>query len=123
LQEGRKININPILELAFRDFEVDGVKIPISFMKYTGKADSFLTYYTWSEVPEIFADDVNHAEAVFSTIDVFSKKNYKKIVEEVKKTLYQNGFTWTDNGSEMYEEDTKFYHVPMNFYCDSSIQE
>jgi len=114
------MNINPILEEIFKDFIVDGATIPISFMQYGGDKTAYLTYYTWYEKPELFSDDDYHAEVIHGTIDIFSKENFKNILESVKKKLKENDLTWTDNGSETFEEDTGFFHVPVNF-CASNL--
>ena len=89
-------------------------------MNYTGNSDVYLTYYTWFDKPENFYDDENHAEIAFGTIDIYSKGNFKNILELVKTKLKENGFTWTDNGPETYDADTEYYHVPVNF-CYSQI--
>ena len=67
---GDFININPIIEAAFSDFEVNKKRIPIAFLSYTGNADTYLTYYTWQEQPENFFDDEHHAEVAYGTIDI-----------------------------------------------------
>jgi hypothetical protein len=110
------MNINPKIEAAFENFMVGGEQIPIFFQFYEGKAEKYLTYYQWSEQAENFADNTNNAEVAYGTVDVWSMKNYKEIVEAVKQTLKDNGFVWTDNGAEMYERETGYYHVPVNFY-------
>ena len=114
------ININPIIEKAFSDFKVDGKSIPIAFLSYTGKADTYLTYYTWQEQPDDFYDDENHAEIAFATIDIFSKGNFKNILKKVKIKLKEIGFTWTDNGPEDFDKETGYYHVPVNFYAENN---
>ena len=91
------ININPIIEKAFSDFKIGERSIPIAFLSYTGKAETYLTYYTWQEQPDDFYDDENHAEIAFATIDIFSKGNFKNILKKVKTKLKEIGFTWTDN--------------------------
>ena len=35
--------------------------------------------------------------------------------EALLTKLKENGFTWTDNGPEIYEQDTGYYHVLVNF--------
>lgn len=115
------ININPTIELAFSDFEVNKKRIPIAFLSYTGKADTYLTYYTWQEQPENFFDDEYHTEITYGTIDIFSKSNFKGVLKQVKNKLKQNGFIWTDNGPESFESDTGYYHVPVNFYYSGNL--
>lgn len=95
--------------------------IPISFLNYTGNSDVYLTYYTWLEKPENFYDDENHSEIAYGTIDIFSKSNFKNTLQAVKSKLKENGFTWTDNGPETYEQDTGYYHVPVNFCAESTL--
>ena len=109
------ININPIIESAFSNFEVNKKRIPIAFLSYTGKADTYLTYYTWSEQSEHFYDDEYHAEIVYCTIDIFSRGNFKDILKTVKQRLKENMFTWIDNGPEDFDKETRYYHVPVNF--------
>ena len=116
---GDFININPIIESAFSDFEVNKKRVPIAFLSYTGNADTYLTYYTWQEQPENFFDDEHHAEVAYGTIDIFSKGNFKGILKEVKKILKANNFTWTDNGPETFERETGYYHVPVNFCAEN----
>lgn len=114
------MNINPILERIFKDFEVDGKNIPIAFLNYTGKSDTYLIYYTWFDKPEDFYDDEHHTEVAYGTIDIFSKGNFKNILRQVKNKLKQNGFTWTDNGPETFEHETGYYHVPVNFFMEGN---
>lgn len=112
---GDFINVNPLIEAAFADFKVGTKPVPIAFLSYTGKAATYLTYYTWQEQPENFFDDEYHAEIVYCTIDIFSKGNFKNILKKVKQRLKETGFTWMDNGPESFEKDTGYYHVPVNF--------
>ena len=100
---------------------MNGKVIQISFLNYTGNSYVYLTYYTWLEKPENFYDNENHSEIAYGTIDIFSKINFKDILESVKIKLKENGFTWTDNGPETYEQDTGYYHVPVNFCAESAL--
>ena len=112
------MNINPLIENTFSNFIVADKHIPIAFLNYTGNANTYLTYYTWYEKPELFADDEYHTEIVYGTIDIFSKSNFKGILKQVKNKLKESGFIWTDNGPESFEKDTGFYHVPVNFFYE-----
>ncbi|MDR1240275.1 MAG: hypothetical protein LBK29_00115 [Oscillospiraceae bacterium] len=109
------MNVNPIIESIFKDFKLDGIQIPVNFLFYTGKADSYLTYYTYMEEPSLYANDTNKAEIASVTLDIFSRNNFKILVETVKQKMTDGGFTWQSNASENYEPDTKYFHVPVNF--------
>ena len=116
------MNINAIIEKVFKDFEFDGIKIPIAPNIYKGDATTYLVYYTYSINPDGFADDMPIVESTFGTMDIYSNKNYKKLKNEVKKKLVKEcGFTWTDDGLEDYEEDTGLWHCPINFTVDDDV--
>ncbi len=116
------MNINAIIERVFKDFEFEGEKIPIAPNIYKGDATTYLVYYTSSTIPEGFADDNPIVESTNGTLDIYSNKNYKKLKNEVKRKLVKEcGFTWTDDGYEDYEEDTKLWHIPINFTVDDDV--
>lgn len=116
------MNINRIIEKVFKDFSFDGEKIPINPNIYEGDATTYLTYYTYSTKPEGFADDLPIIEGTYGTLDIYSNKNYKKLKNEVKKKLVKEcGFTWIDDGLEDYEEDTKLWHIPINFFIENEV--
>ena len=112
------MNINPMIKTAFANFTVGTKIIPISYLNYSGKENTYLTYYTWLDSPDNYFDDEHHIEIAYGTIDIFSKINFKNLVKAVKNKLKENGFTWTDNGPETFENDTGYYHVPVNFYYE-----
>lgn len=105
-----------MIEKALKDFKVDGEKIPVHFLNYTGQSETYITYYTWYEKPTNFADDEHKNEVSYLTVDIFSKKNFKTIIKSLKKIMKQNGFIWEDTASEQYECDTGYYHISVNFY-------
>ena len=49
--------------------------------------------------------------------NIYSKGNYFKIVEEVKKIMKTNGFMWQPSMSseDIYEEDVGYYHKTLCF--------
>lgn len=110
------MEINSRIEKAFKNY-----KLPIAFRHYKGKANQYLTYYTYSTVFEDAVDDEFTNEVKYGTLDIYSKTNYIQIIKEVIKILKENGFTVTDLGIEDYEEDTGFHHVPVNFYYEGGI--
>ena len=113
------MNINPILEKAFANFEVDGLLIPIAPNIYKGAASTYLTYYTWNTQPELSVDDKPSIIGTYGTIDIYSKGNFKNIIIEVRKKIEEIGFTWTGTSAEDYEEDTGLYHIPIEFCVES----
>ena len=117
------MNINPVIEKIFKNFKVDGKVIPIAYSQYFGIEEQYLTYSTWLEKPHLFADDNNQTEYCYACIDVWSKGNFKNIVESVKQKLKENGFVWMGCAAELYEPETDFFHVPINFYAMKEVIE
>jgi hypothetical protein len=116
------MNVNPIIEKIFENFSVDSENIPIAFLYYIGKSDSYLVYSTIQEQGKDFCDNKHREEVSYVTIDVFSRKNFKKTVQKVKDKMIDGGFTWTDNSYEEFDSETGYYHVPMNFYINSPVE-
>lgn len=117
-------NPNTLIEQIFADFTVGGVDIPVAFLRYDGKKDTYVTYQqTYSNDP-FSSDDELQNYVDFYDFDIYSKGNYIPIVEAVKTILKNNGFRWQPNRSsgDMYEDDTKFYHKTLSFSIERSIQ-
>lgn len=107
------MNVNPLIESALA-----GISCPVSPIRYAGKADTYITYYTTLEEDEEFADDVVISAGTEATIDVFSKGNFKSLVKEVKKRLKQAGFSILPSGLERFEPDTGYYHIVIEIYIE-----
>lgn len=109
--------MNELIETIFTDFEVDAKKIPVSFLKYEGKGNAYITYQLESR-DNVFAGDneiLNYVD--YYDFNVYTKGNYFKIVESVKEKLKENDFMWIPSRSsgDMYEDDTGFFHVTLSF--------
>ena len=101
--------MNKEIEDIFKDFSVDDLKIPIEFLRYKGNADTYIVYSGLGSSPALASDD--KTDFIEDTYDfhIFSKKNYSKIIKEVKNKLIENGFTWVEDSPDLYEDDTGFY--------------
>ena len=91
------MNINPLIESVFDNFTVDNVVIPIAHLHYKGKESTYLSYYTWSESPEEFADNVPILEGTYATIDIYSKRNFKNILKNPYTPLVYCPFELVNN--------------------------
>ena len=94
---------------------VDGVKIPVKWLKYKGDLTTYIVFSDLGETPAHHTDD----ECEYSTkqfdFDIYSKGNYLNILKAVKKRLKENGFTWVEDSPPMVEEDTGLYHITTTF--------
>ena len=107
------MNVNPLIEQA-----LDGIGCPVSPIIYGGDADTYITYYTTVEADGEFADDEAIGAGTETTVNVFSKSNFKSLVKEVRKRLKQAGFSVLPSGLELYEPDTGYYHVVIEIYIE-----
>ena len=109
--------MNELIELIMSDFEVDGHKIPVSFMFYEGHGEPYIVYMEQDADKSLSADDQLISYVDYYDFDVYSKGNYLAIIDELKRTLKNNGFIWQPSRSsmDMYEPDTGYYHKTLNF--------
>ena len=107
--------MNEEIEEIFKNFIVDDVNIPIAFIKYFGKAETYLTYQSIGNNPATSCDDKTTHSKDTIDIDIYTKGNYLKIMEEIKKLMLINDFVWDGDSPDMYEQDTGYYHKTILF--------
>jgi hypothetical protein len=109
------MTINQSIESIFNRFTVNGVQIPIAFIRYHGGRTTYLTYQLVNDTAAMCADDDCQEEAAEYDFDIYTEGNFLGILDAVKSLLKANGWTWVDDGPDMYEEDTKLYHKTTTF--------
>lgn len=109
--------MNELIQTIFRDFEVDGVSIPVKFMYYKGHGEPYVTYMNQDKDNSLSGDDDLIGYVDYYDFDVYSKTNYFQIIERVKQLLKENGFVWQPSRTsiDFYETDTGYYHKTLNF--------
>ncbi len=116
-------NPNTLIEQIFNNFAVDGITIPVAFLRYNGKKTTYITYQQTNSNDPFSGDDelLNYVD--FYDFDIYSKGNYIEIIEAVKTILKDNGFRWQPERSsgDMYEDDTGYYHKTLSFSIERSI--
>ena len=109
--------MNELIQSIFTDFYVDGVSIPVDFLKYDGKETTYVTYME-TDINNSYAGDNEILGYIsYYDFDIYSKKNYSNIVKKIKKIMKDNGFIWQPSrtSQDMYEADTGFYHKTLCF--------
>ena len=109
--------MNSLIETIFTNFQVDGVSIPVNFLKYNGKSTTYVTYMQTDADNSFSGDDELLGYVDYYDFDIYSKGNYFKIEKEVKRILKTNGFMWQPSMSsgDMYEDDTGYFHKTLCF--------
>lgn len=114
--------MNNELQTIFASFTVGGQAIPVSFMRYTGKATTYITYQEIQDDTSFSADDELQAYVTYYDFDIYSKGNYLNIIESVKEILKANGWRYQPSmtSQDLYENDTGYYHKTL---CFAKIKE
>lgn len=109
--------MNDLIETTFANFNVNGVDIPVSFLRYNGNANTYITYMEMKKDDSFSADNELLAYASYYDFDIYSKGNYLSVIESVKEKLKEVGFIYqpTLESEDMKEVDTGFYHKTLCF--------
>ena len=91
------------------------IGVPVRFQTYTGTADTYITFFTYLDKPEGYADDVEYVNGYYVQVDVWSKGNYTDLVNAVHEKMLAAGFI-KQNFYDLYEDDLKIYHKAMRFF-------
>ena len=85
----------------------------VSRLYYKGKASTFITFQlvTGSEVHH--TDDDNEGREYSYRFDIYSKKDYTELVHQSIAALKAVGFYGAYIDPEVYENDTGYYHIPV----------
>lgn len=109
--------MNELIETLFKDFTVDGVSVPVSFLYYDGHGEPYITYMQTDADSSYSGDDELLGYADYYDVDIYSKGDYTNIVKSVKALLKANDFVWQPSRTslDMYETDTGYYHKTLCF--------
>ncbi len=94
-----------------------GVGVPVTFQTYSGKADPYITFFTYLDKPEQHADDEEIATGHYVQVDIWAKGDYTELATTVHGLMKQAGFRKI-NFYDLYEKDPKLYHKVMRYVID-----
>ena len=109
------MNDYELLKNIFSNFTVDGVVIPVEYIKYKGNKKTYVTYTFTGDNPSIFGDDKEIASVISVDIDVYSEGNFIAIVNQIKTLMEANDFIRVNTSPDMYEDDTGLYHKTIEY--------
>ena len=109
--------MNSLIEKIFENFKVNNTSIPVSFLRYDGKNETYITYQEIDTNSVLSGDNEIIGFVDYYDFDIYSKSNYFDIVREVKKIMKANGFMWQPSmsSSDIYKDDTGYYHKTLCF--------
>ena len=106
------MNVNEVILAALSD-----VRVPVHFQTYSGKAETYITFFTYLEQTEQHADDEVKVTGYYSQIDIWSKADYINVVKEVHNRMKNAGFRKIQF-YDLYEKDAKLYHKVMRYFIE-----
>lgn len=108
---------------AFDGFSVNGVEIPVRFMRYEGHGEPYIVFSRESDDGSYSGDDSILGWVTYYDFDIYSKGNIMDIEQAVIDVMQAAGWTWqpTRSSGDMYEDDTGYYHVTINFAKERGI--
>lgn len=92
---------------------LESLGVPVGRLTFRGNANTFVTYQLVISAERDFFDDENAAEEYTYRIDLFSRVDYIALLRRVKRVLKAAGFYGIEAEAEVYERDTKYFHVPI----------
>ena len=109
--------MNRLIETIFANFTVNGVAIPVKFLRYEGHGEPYVIYQHTDADASISADNELLGYVDFYDFDIYSKENYMPIIEGILQIMKDNNFTYQPSRSsaDMYETDTGYYHRTLCF--------
>ena len=87
--------------------------VPVERLKYGGKANTFITYQLVVGREVFYSDDESGAEEYTYRVDVYSKSDYIALLRSLKTALKSAGFFGITFDPEVFENDTGYYHIPV----------
>lgn len=93
--------------------ELDKLGVPVERLKYSARAACFIIYQLVVGRGTFFSDDEEGAQEYTYQVHIYSKKDYFALLQRLKERLKAAGFYGFVIEAETYEQDTGYYHVPV----------
>lgn len=95
--------------------------IPVAHLKYKGDSKKYVVWTIIDEEPAFSYEDEIQYSKVTVDIDIYSDSNYLSVMSSIKQIMKENEWTWEEDSTESYEEDTKLYHRTCTFSKERKI--
>lgn len=106
--EGKVTDVDSLLKTT-----LEGLGAPVERLVFTGNAPAFFTYQFVLGADTAFADDESGAEEFLYRADLYAKGDFFALLRRTKQALKAAGFYGITVDPEAYEQDTGYYHVPI----------
>ena len=116
-------DIRTLITTIFANFTVDEKTVPVSFMRYKGKENTYVTWMQYDMDNSYAGDNELLGYVGYYDFDVYSKGNYANIIEAIKEKMKDNGFMFQPSrcSPDLYEDETGYYHKTISFAIEEEI--
>ncbi|HEY5576208.1 MAG TPA: hypothetical protein VIK34_05765 [Clostridiaceae bacterium] len=94
---------------------LNNIGVPVSFMKYSGTATTYITFFEYMQQGESYADNTEKNTGHYIQVDIWSKTDYTTLRNSTLAALKAVGFSKTYE-TEMFESDTLIYHKILRLF-------
>ncbi len=94
---------------------------PVERLFYIGSSKTFFTFQTINIKPSNFYDDDNSSYLYTFRVNLFTKNNFETLLKSTIETLKINGFTILNVDAEIFENDTKYYNIPITIEINEEV--
>jgi hypothetical protein len=89
--------------------------VPVSFLNYRGTATTYVTYFCYNEMAELYSENVEIATGYYVQVDIWSTTaEYEALAQQIKVAMITVGFMGY-TAQDLYESDTKIFHKAIRF--------
>lgn len=99
---------------------LSSIGVPVSFQKYSGNANQYITFFIYGEQGELWSDNTEKTTGYYIQVDIWSKSDYTSLVNSVITAMKTAGFART-YAMDMYEDDTQIYHKSIRFNINKEV--
>lgn len=94
--------------------------LPVSRLKYSGTAQTYITFFEYDEDVENSSDDEIETIGHYVQVDLWTETDFTNYKSLIKLAMKNASFYFT-NAEELYEDDTKVYHWASRYVQEEHI--
>ena len=102
---------------------LESLGVPVGRLTFRGNANTFITYQLIISADRDFSDDESAAMEYTYRINLFSRADYVALFLSMKRVLKAAGFYGIETEAEVYERDTKYFHMPITAKYLEEVEE
>lgn len=111
------MSLNAEILNIFKNYSFDGTKIPVKYLKYTGKDTTYIVFSNEFDSGELRGDDKLLGYISYFDFNIYSRKDYYDLMDDVISKMEAAGWNYNPsrNSPDLFETDTGYYHKTINF--------